>query len=104
MILHLKIFHLSNRTITLLLVTLLITIGTQLASRADTSQLLLSEDDLKDSGSLAVKLQDTRAVISEHIAPQLSAETQQLLGKYDGISSPSLALQRHQFSRYKQAR
>ena len=94
MILHLKIFHLSNRTITLLLVTLLITIGAQLASHADTSQLLLSEDDLKDSGSLAVKLQDTRAVISEHIAPQLSAETQQLLGKYDGISSPSLALQR----------
>ena len=94
MILRLKIFHLSSRTITLLFATLLITIGTQLASHADTSQLLLSEDALKDPGSLAVKLQDTRAVISQHIAPQLSAETQQLLGKYDGISSPSLALQR----------
>ncbi len=93
-ILRLKTFYLSTRTITLLLVTLLITIGTQLAPRADTSQLLLSEDALKDPGSLAVKLQDTRAVISEHIATQLSAETQQLLGKYDGISSPSLALQR----------
>ena len=56
--------------------------------------MLLSEDTLKDPGSLAVKLQDTRAVISQHIAPQLSAETQQLLGKYDGISNPSLALQR----------
>ena len=94
MILRLKIFHLSNRTITLLFATLLITLSTQLASHADTSQLLLSEDALKDPGSLAVKLQDTRAVISQHIAPQLSAETQQLLGKYDGISSPSLALQR----------
>ncbi len=93
MILRLKMFHLSSRTITLLFATLLITIGTQLASHADTSQLLLSEDALKDPGSLAVKLQDTRAVISQHIAPQLSAETQQLLGKYDGISSPSLALQ-----------
>ena len=94
MILRLKIFHLSSRILTLLFATLLITIGTQLASHADTSQLLLSEDALKDPGSLAVKLQDTRAVISQHIAPQLSAETQQLLGKYDGISSPSLALQR----------
>ena len=93
-ILGLKIFHLFNRTLTLLFATLLITIGTQLASHADTSQLLLSEDALKDPGSLAVKLQDTRAVISQHIAPQLSAETRQLLGKYDGISSPSLALQK----------
>ena len=93
-ILQLKIFHLSSRTITLLFATLLITIGTQLASHADTSQFLLAEDALKDPGSLAVKLQDTRAVISQHIAPQLSAETQQLLGKYDGISNPSLALQR----------
>lgn len=94
MILRLKIFHLSTRTITLLLVTLLIAVGTQLASHADTSQSLLSEDALKDPGSLAVKLQDTRAVISQHIATQLSAETQQLLDQYDGISSPSLALQR----------
>ena len=93
MISRLKIFHLSSRTITLLFATLLITIGTQLASHADTSQFLLSEDALKDPGSLAVKLQDTRAVISQHIAPQLSAETRQLLDKYDGISSPSLALQ-----------
>ena len=94
MILRLKMFHLSSRTTTLLFATLLITIGTQLASYADTSQFLLSEDALKDPGSLAVKLQDTRAVISEHIATQLSAETQQLLGKYDGISSPSSELQR----------
>ena len=92
-ILRLKIFHLSSRTLTLLFMTLLITTSTQLALRADTSQLLFSEDDLKDLGSLAVKLQDTRAVISQHIAPQLSAETQQLLDKYDGISSPSPELQ-----------
>ena len=94
MILRLKIFHLSRKTITLLFMTLLITTSTQLALRADTSQLLFSEDDLKDLGSLAVKLQDTRAVISQHIAPQLSAETQQRLSKYDGISSPSPELQK----------
>ena len=93
-ILRLKIFHLSSRTLTLLFATLLITIGTQLASHADTSQLLLSEDALKDPGSLAVKLQDTRAVVSNRIVAQLSAETQRLLDEYDGISSPSLALQR----------
>ncbi len=94
MILRLKMFHLSSRTITLLFATLLILLSTQLASHADTNHLLLSEDDLKDSGSLAVKLQDTRAVISEYIAPQLSAETQQLLGEYDGISNPSAELQK----------
>ena len=93
-ILRLKIFHLSTRTITLLFATLLITLSTQLAPRADTSQFLLSGDDLTDLGSLAVKLQDTRAVISQHIASQLSAETQQLLGEYDGISRPSPELQR----------
>ena len=93
-ILRLKIFHLSTRTLMLLLATLLITIGTQLASRADTSESLLSENDLKDLGSLAVKLQDTRAVISQHIARQLSTETQQLLGEYDGISRPSPELQK----------
>ena len=85
---------LSCRIITLLLTTLLITIGVQLAPRADTSQFLIREDDLKDPGSLAVKLQDTRAVISQHIAAQLSTETQQLLGEYDGISSPSPDLQK----------
>ena len=86
-------FHLSHRTIPLLLVTLLITLSTQLTSHADTSQLLFRGDDLKDPGSLAVKLQDTRAALSEVIVPQLSAETQRLLDRYDGISNLSTALQ-----------
>ena len=60
---------------------------------ADGNQFLFHLKDLKDTGSLAVKLQDTRAVISQHIAAQLSAETQQLLDKYNGISSPSAELQ-----------
>lgn len=60
---------------------------------ANEKQFLFQLKDLKDPGSLAVKLQDTRAAISQHIAAQLSAETQQLLGKYDGISSPSPELQ-----------
>ena len=60
----------------------------------DKNQFLFHLEDLKDPGSLGVKLQDTRSVISQYIAAQLSAETQQLLDEYDGISSPSLALQR----------
>ena len=86
-------FHLSHRTMPLLLVLLLITLSTQLTSHADTDQLLFRGDDLKDPGSLAVKLQDRRAALSEVIVPQLSAETQRLLDRYDGISNPSTALQ-----------
>ena len=61
---------------------------------ADENQFLFHLEDLKDPESLAVKLQDTRAVISQHIATQLSAETQQLLDEYDGISNPSSELQK----------
>ena len=87
-------FHLCHRIITLLLAPLLITLSTQLTSHADTGQLLFRGDDLKDPGSLAVKLQDKRAALSEAIVPQLSAETQRLLDhRYDGISNPSTALQ-----------
>ena len=60
----------------------------------DKNQFLFHLEDLKDPGSLAVKLQDTRAVISQYIAEQLSAETQQLLDEYDGISNPSSELQK----------
>lgn len=60
---------------------------------ADEKQFLFQLEDLKDPGSLAVKLQDTRAAISQYIAAQLSAETQQLLDEYDGINSPSSELQ-----------
>lgn len=97
-ILRLKTFDrqslLSGRIITFLLATLLITIGIQGILRADTGQLLFQAKDIKDVGSLAVKLQDTRAVISQYIAAQLSAETQQILEEYDGISRPSPDLQK----------
>ncbi len=97
-ILRLKAFDrqslLSGRIITFLLATLLITVGIQGVLRADTGQLLFEAKDIKDVGSLAVKLQDTRAVISQYIAGHLSAETQQLLEKYDGISRPSPYLQK----------
>ena len=86
-------FHLSQRTLTLLLVTLLIMLSTQLTSHADTGQLLFRGDDFRDPGSLAVKLQDRRAALSEAIVPQLSAETQRLLDRYDGISNLSTVLQ-----------
>ena len=50
-------------------------------------------DALTDPGSLAVKLQDTRAAFSAALAAKLSVETQRLLGEYEGISTPSPALQ-----------
>ena len=64
------------------------------AALADENQFLLHLKDLKDPGSLAVKLQDTRAVVSTPIVAQFSAETQRLLDEYDGISSPSPDLQK----------
>lgn len=89
-ILRLKIRD-SRSLLRYTLITLLILTS---AALADENQFLLHLKDLKDPGSLAVKLQDTRAVVSNRIVAQLSAETQRLLDEYDGISSPSLALQR----------
>ena len=68
-------------------VTLLIAILLSLTSVtfADRNQFLFRQDELKDPGSLAVKLQDPRATVSKPIASQLSPETQRLLGEYDGI-------------------
>jgi hypothetical protein len=83
-----------SSTLMLLLATLLITISLQLDTFADTNRFLFGVDALKDPGSLAVKLQDTRAAVSTSIAAQLSVETQQLLNEYDGASSPSLDLQK----------
>lgn len=84
----------GSSTLMLLLATLLITINLPLNTFADTNRFLFGEDALKDPGSLAVKLQDTRAPVSTSIAAQLSVETQQLLNEYDGASSPSLDLQK----------
>ena len=77
--------------ITLLITTLLISTS---VTSANENQLIFHSEDIKDPGSLAVKLQDTRAAVSNAIAVQLSDETQQLLTEYDGISSPSSALQK----------
>lgn len=82
-----------SKLIMLLLTTTLI-IGFQLATHADVNELLLHLKDFKDPGSLAVKLQDTRAAVSKSISKQLSDETQQLLSEYDGISTPSPILQK----------
>ena len=76
---------------TFLITTLLISTT---VTFADENQFLFHLEDLKDPGSLAVKLQDTRAVVSNPIVAQLSAETQRLLDEYDGISSPSPDLQK----------
>lgn len=45
---------------------------------------------LTDPGSLAVKLQDTRAAFSTALAAQLGAETQRRLGNMMGPAPPRL--------------
>ena len=77
---------------TVLLVAILLNLSS--VASADGNLLLFHSTDLKDLGSLAVKFQDTRAAVSQSIVSQLSDETQQLLTEYDGISSPSSALQK----------
>ena len=79
-------------TTTTFLITILLILTSVIF--ADENQLLFHLKDLKDPGSLAVKLQDTRAVVSKPIVAQLSAETQRFLDEYDGISNPSPALQK----------
>ena len=83
-----------SKSITLLFATLLIVIGMQLPLHAGTNQFLFDMAAIKDPGSLAVKLQDTRAPVSVSIAIRLSGDTQRLLGEYDGASDPSLDLQK----------
>lgn len=80
---------LSGGLLMMLLWAFLITPATHGAG----NPLLLQMNALTDPGSLAVKLQDTRAAFSAALAAQLSAETQRLLGEYDGIRTPSAALQ-----------
>ena len=89
--LRLKARVLLNTIATLLIAILL---NLTAVTFADDNQLLFHLEDLKDPGSLAVKLQDIRAVASKPIVAQLSAETQRLLDEYDGISNPSPALQK----------
>ena len=79
---------------TLLFATLLVAIGLLLPIYAEANQLRLGMEALKDAGSLAVKLQDTRAAVSNAIASQLSDATQRLLGEYDGASEPSVDLRK----------
>ena len=88
--------RLKARALLNTIATLLIAILLNLSSviLADGNQFLFHLEDFKDPGSLAVKLQDTRAAVSKPIAAQLSAETQRLLDEYDGISNPSPALQK----------
>lgn len=82
----------SLYTTTTLLIAILLSLTS--VAFADRNQLLFRQEELKGPGSLAVKLQDPRAAISQIIALRLSATTQRLLGEYDGISKPSLALQK----------
>ena len=82
------------KPITMLCATLLMTIGLLLPSYTEANQLLYDMEALKEAGSLAVKLQDPRAAVSNAIASQLSDRTQQLLAGYDGASEPSVELRK----------
>ena len=84
--------HVLLNTIATFLIAILLSLTSVVP--ADGNQLLFHTKDLKDPGSLAVKLQDTRAAVSKPIAAQLSTGTQQLLDEYDGISRPSPTLQK----------
>ncbi len=79
---------------TLLFATLLMAIGLLFLTCTEANQLLYDVAALKDAGSLAVKLQDTRAAVSNAIASQLSDETQRLLEEYEGASEPSADLRK----------
>lgn len=85
--------HLQGKTIILLFTTVLMAMGLQLTLHAGTNQFLFDMDEIKDPGSLAVKLEDTRAPVSQWIASQLSEDIQWLLVGYDGVSDPSPKLQ-----------
>ena len=78
-----------HKLTTTLFTTLFFVIGIQLPLQAGTSQLLFDEDAIQDPGSLLVKLQDTRAPMSEWIASQLSEDMQWVLLGYNGTSTPS---------------
>ena len=80
--------------LTLLIATLVTTIGSQLPLQAGTSQLLFDEDTIQDPGSLIVKLQDTRAPVSKFVASQLSDDMQWVLLGYNGTSTPSAQQQK----------
>ncbi len=86
--------RLWGKTITLLLAALLMTLGFQLSPHTEANQFLFDMEAIKDAGSLAVKLQDTRAMVSKSISVQLSNDTQGLLVAYNGTSSPSTELQK----------
>ena len=90
---HYLRLHLQGKTITLLFVTVLMAMCLQLTLHAGTSQFLFDMDAIKDPGSLAVKLEDTRAPVSQLIASQLSEDGQWLLVGYDGASDPSPKMQ-----------
>ena len=91
---HYLRLHLQSKTITLLFATVLMAMGLQLTLHAGTSQFLFDMDGIKDPGSLAVKLEDTRAPVSQWIASQLSEDIQWLLVGSDGASDPSAKLQK----------
>ena len=82
-----------SKPITLLFVTVLMAMCLQLPLHAGTNQFLFTMDAIKDPGSLAVKLEDTRAPVSQLLASQLSEDIQWLLVGYDGASDPSPKLQ-----------
>ena len=83
-----------SKSTTLLFAILWMAMSLHAPLHARKNKLHFDGDAIKDLGSLAVKLQDTHAALSQSIATKLSDKTQLLLIKYDGISTPSSALQK----------
>lgn len=79
----------TRNSLMLLIATLVTIIGSQLSLQAGTDRFLFDMDAIQDPGSLIVKLQDTRAPVSEFIASQLSDDMQWVLLGYNGTSTPS---------------
>ena len=83
-----------RNSLTLLITTLVTIIGSQLPLQAGTDRFLFDMDAMKDPGSLIVKLQDTRAPVSEFIASHLSDDMQWVLLGYNGTSTLSAQQQK----------
>ena len=84
----------TRNSLMLLIATLVTIISSQPSLQAGTSQLLFDEAMIQDPGSLIVKLQDTRAPVSEFIVSQLSEDMQWVLLGYNGTSTPSAQQQK----------
>ena len=92
---HYLRLDLQGKTITLLFATVLMAMGLQLPLHAGSNQFLFDMDGIKDPGSFAVKLEDTRAPVSQLLHRNCPVIYSGKQVGYDGASDPSLSNRRH---------